>query len=178
MLVILAPLRLWIPLARSFSRVSISPFSAPPPASSSPRHKLVFLSLPPIPVSFFSLLPPSGLLLQPSFLFTPSLSPQTSLPSSSSSSSFYSVFSLPLLTAGSACVNICAALAHLFVRLVMRSEVCVTDPLHAGVSRGQTSLSFAVNKNQTEISCLLSSWETLNLEFTAEFKSVLSLRNT
>lgn len=56
----------------------------------------------------------------------------------------------------------------------MRSEVCVTDPLHAGVSRGQTSLSLAVNKSQTETGCLLPTWETLNLEFTAEFKSVLS----
>lgn len=93
----LAPLRLWIPLARSFSRVSRSPFSAPPPASSSPRHQLVFLSLPPPTIRSS----PSAFIPLHTFALTPNLFAYFF---------FFClfIFCLPLLTAGSACVNICA----------------------------------------------------------------------
>lgn len=101
-------------------------FSAPPPppASSSPRHKLVFLSLPPIPISFSP----------PTILSSPLASiPPHTLPNQTSSPSICSVFNFPLrLTANSTCVNISAVLAHLFVHLVMRLEVCVTDLFPAG----------------------------------------------
>lgn len=129
MLVFVSPLRLWIPLACvAFFCVSISPFPLLPPLP--PLLGINLFSFPSRrSLCLFFLLPPSGLLLQPSILFTPSLSNQTFLPSSS----VYSFFNLPLhQTAESACVNISAALAHLFVHLVMWLEVCVIDLFDAG----------------------------------------------
>lgn len=132
MLVFLPPLRLWIPLACvPFSCVSTS-------------HFPLLLPLPPLlGINLFSFPSRRSLCLffpsshHPVFSFSlhssshlPSQT-KTSLPTSSSS--VYSVFNLPLrLTAESTCVNISAALAHLFVHLVMRLEVCVTDLFHAG----------------------------------------------
>lgn len=80
-------------------------FSAPPPpASSSPRHKLVFLSLPPIPVSFFS--PPTIRSSASAFipLHTFPLKPNLFVSFSFCLFGFYR-----RLTAESTCVNMSAA---------------------------------------------------------------------